>query len=401
MLLRLAWATLTRHRSRTLLALLGVAVSAAMLLDMVMLSSGMRESFRELLLSRGFQLRVAPKGTLPFDTDATIPDAASVVRTLAAIPGVATVSPVLGGQIHVDRGDRAGATSAAVSATAIGVDPRVQGDYELTGGRDPSAPDELVASDDFLAAAHATVGGNISAAAGYDAQLRAFSGRRVLRIVGRAHFLYTATGQRAVALPLATLQAMRGEAARDRVSLMMVRAAAGANVDSVLRRIEVALPRVTAISTETAMRQVDERLSYFRQLALILGAVSLAVGFLLVTTLVTVSVNERLGEIVVMRAIGVARGRIVFQIVLEGIVIMVLGTLVGLALGLGTARYLNSILASFPGLPAAIDFFLFQPRDAWTALALLTIAGVLAGIYPSWRGASLPIATTLREEAIG
>src|SRR6476660_4507388 len=113
MLFRLAWASLTRHRARTLLAVLGVAVSAAMLLDMVMLSSGMRASFRELLLSRGFQLRIAPKGTLPFDTDATIPGASAMLRTLAAIPGVATVSPVLGGQIHADRGDR------AVSATAI------------------------------------------------------------------------------------------------------------------------------------------------------------------------------------------------------------------------------------------------------------------------------------------
>ena len=81
MLLRLAWATLTRHRSRTLLAILGVAVSAAMLLDMVMLSSGMRASFRELLLSRGFQLRLAPKGTLPFDTDATIADAGAISRS--------------------------------------------------------------------------------------------------------------------------------------------------------------------------------------------------------------------------------------------------------------------------------------------------------------------------------
>src|SRR6185436_20450512 len=65
MLFRLAWATLSRHRTRTALAILGVAVSAAMLLDMVMLSSGMRVSFRNLLLSQGFQLRISPKGTLP------------------------------------------------------------------------------------------------------------------------------------------------------------------------------------------------------------------------------------------------------------------------------------------------------------------------------------------------
>jgi putative ABC transport system permease protein len=395
MLLRLAWATLTRHRSRTLLATLGVAVSAAMLLDMVMLSSGMRVSLQDLLLSRGFQLRLAPKGTLPFDTEATIPGASDVMRTLRTLPGVTTISRVLGGQLHVTIGER------TTTVTALGVDPAVQGDYEITKGRAPSSGNDLVASEDFLRASGARLGDTLSVAAGYDAQLRSFAGRRTLTLVGIAHFLYLPAEQRAVALPLATLQEMQGVGARDRVSLFMVKAAAGADVDSVLKRIEAALPRVSAVSTETAMRQLDTRLSYFRQLAFILGAVSLGVGFLLVTTLVTVSVNERLGEIVVMRAIGVARSRIVLQIVIEGIVIMVFGALAGLGLGLVTARYLNSILASFPGLPAAIDFFLFEPRAAWTSLGLLTGAGILAGVYPSWRGASMPIAMTLREEAVG
>jgi len=395
MLLRLAWATLTRHRMRTLLATLGVAVSAAMLLDMVMLSTGMRASLQDLLLSRGFQLRLAPKGTLPFDTDATIPGASEVIRTLRTVPGVTTISPVLGGQLHIEGVRR------TISATALGIDPAVQGDYEITNGRAPSAPNEFVASADFLQVSGARVGDTLSVAAGYDPQLRSFTGRRTMTLVGVAHFLYMAAEQRAVALPLETLQSMEGARARDRVSLFMIKAGENENVDTVLKRIEAALPRVSALSTETAMRQLDARLSYFRQLAFILGAVSLGVGFLLVTTLVTVSVNERLGEIVVMRAIGVAKRRIVSQIVIEGIAIMVTGAICGLGLGLVTAKYLNSILAAFPGLPAAIDFFLFEPRAAWTALGLLTGAGILAGVYPSWRGASMPIATTLREEAVG
>lgn len=395
MLLRLAWATLTRHRARTLLAMLGVAVSAAMLLDMVMLSSGMRASFRSLLLSRGFQLRIAPKGTLPFDTDATIADASGVIATLRALPDVATISPVLGGQLHVEAHGRAAA------AIALGVDSRVQGDYELTAGRSPAAPNEFVASDDLLRATRIRLGDTVSAAAGYDPELRSYAGQRRLVLVGRAHFLYMPAEQSSVALPIATLQAMRGSIAENRASLFMIRVAPGASVDSVLHRVESALPRVSVVSTETAMRQVDERLSYFRQLAVILGAVSLGVGFLLVTTLVTVSVNERLGEIIVMRALGVVRAHIVQQIVIEGVAIMIVGAILGLVLGLATARYLDSILAAFPGLPAAIDFFLFEPRDAWSALGMLTVAGILAGIYPAWRGASMPIAITLREEAVG
>jgi putative ABC transport system permease protein len=180
----------------------------------------------------------------------------------------------------------------------------------------------------------------------------------------------------------------------------MVRLRDGADVERVRAWVEQHVPRVSAISTAEAIRQVDERLSYFRQLAFILGTVSLVVGFLLVTTLVTVSVNERLGEIAVLRAIGVARTRVVLQIVLEGTAIMLVGSSLGLALGLVTARYLNGILATFPGLPERIDFFLFQPRAAWTALGLLAASGVLAGLYPSWRGASLPVAETLRREAV-
>jgi putative ABC transport system permease protein len=394
MILTLAWAALTRHRVRTLLAVLGVAVSAAMLLDMVMLSSGMRASFKSLLLSRGFQIRLSPRGTLPFDTDATIPDAGQVSRTLAADSAVADVSPVLGGQVHVDAGER------VVTAMALGVLPGVQGDYEAVAGREPRDANEIVANEEFLRAVGVRVGDSLAIAAGYDPQVRAFIGQRSVSIVGRARFLYLSSGARAVALPLETLQEMRGAAARDRASLFMVRAKPGADIEALRARIYRAIPTVSVISIESALREVEDRLSYFRQLAVILGAVSLAVGFLLVTTLVTVSVNERLGEIVVMRAIGVARQRIVLQIVIEGTAIMLVGAIAGLGLGLATAHYLNSILATFPGLPAAIDFFLFQPKDAWTALGLLTVAGMMAGIYPSWRGASLPIASTLREEAV-
>src|SRR3954463_6181726 len=202
MLFRLIWATLTGHRTRTLLGVLGVAVSAAMLLDMVMLSSGMRASFRSLLLARGFQIRLAPKGTLPFDTDATIASASDVTRALLAMREVETISPVLGGQLHVVIGER------VVTATALGGDAAAQGDYDIVEGRAIAGPNELAASDDFLRASGARIGDTLSGAAGYDPQLRAFSGRRTFTIVGRAHFLYMPAGQRAVALPLATLQTM-------------------------------------------------------------------------------------------------------------------------------------------------------------------------------------------------
>lgn len=389
----LALASLIRHRARTVLAVLGVAVAAAMLLDMVMLATGMRESFRELLLSRGFEIRLAPKGTLPFDTDATIPGVGAIIATLRANPDIREISPVLGASIHILTGNR------DVSGSALGIDPSVQGDYELLSGRDVTTPDAIVVNDHLLRQLGARVGDTLSVATGYDPQTRTYSGQRKLVVTGRVKFIYGANDQSSSAVRRETLEAMGGQA-RDRASLFMVRVRKGANAEQVRDWIDKQLPNVTAISIATAIAQVDERLSYFRQLALILGAVSLFVGFLLVTTLVTVSVNERAGEIAVMRAIGVSRSHVVEQIVLEGVAISFAGAVLGLALGLVTARYLNAILSAFPGLPMAIDFFLFQPRAAWSALGLLIASGIGAGIYPAWRAASLPIAESLRREAI-
>ncbi len=394
MRLLLALASLRRYRARTILAVAGVAVAAAMLLDMVMLSTGLRESFHQLLVSRGFQLRLSPRGTLPFDTEAMIPGVRGIVDTLRALPDVAAVSPVLGAQLHVPRGDR------TVTSFALGIDPHVQGDYELLSGRDALAGDALVVNDDFLRAADARVGDTLEVFAGYDPQLRALTGERRVVITGRARFLYLSAGQPAAALPLASLQQMTGHARDDAASLLMVRLRDGADVEGARRWIESHVSRVDAISTAQAMARVDQRLSYFRQLGLILGTVSLIVGFLLIATLMTVSVNERVGEIAIVRAIGTSRAHVVQQILLEGVGITGVGAILGLGLGLATARWLNAILSRFPGLPAAIDFFPFQPRAAGTALGLLVLVGIVAGIYPAWRAATLPIARTLHEEAV-
>ncbi len=393
----LAWSSLRRHPLRTALAILGVAVSAAMLLDMVMLSSGMQVSFRALLTRQGFEVRLTPKGTLPFDTEARIAGAASAESVVRRLPGVQDVSPVLGTTLHVVRGANADAVFA------LGIRPVAQGDYTLERGADALDADRMVANATFLARAGLALGDSVVVAAGYDAQLHTWTARRWIVVAGEARFHYLATDQPAVALPLATAQALVAEGdggSPDQVSLLMVKTHAGVDAEALRRRIERELPRVTAIATADAVKSVEQRLGYFRQLALILGSVSLAVGFLLVSTLVTVSVQERVGEMAVMRALGVSRPHIAQQVMLEGLAISVVGAAGGLALGLVTARYLNTILRSFPGLPAAIDFFVFEPNAAYKSFALLIVTAVLAGVVPAWRAGSLPIAATLRTEAV-
>lgn len=400
----MAWATLRRHPARTALAMLGIAVAAALLLDMVMLATGMSESFRSLLLTRGYQLRVSPKGTLPFDSEATIDGADAIVRALRANPDIKAVSPALGATLTVDG-------SNIPSAFTLGLERDVQGDYTVESGTDITPADtaraaplpRIVVSPMFLTRAGRQVGDTITVSSGLDAQLRtaARSNRVVIGGVGR--FIYVPGETPVMALDLALLRRLLGPGYRDRMSLAMAESRRGdsASVEAVRAWIAATQPRITAISTETAIRQVEERLSYFRQLAFVLGAISLGIGFLLVATLITLSVNERRGEIAVLRAIGTQRMGVLRQVFLEGLLLTSAGIVGGLVLGLITAQWLNGILRDFPGLPSAFDFFVWSPEAGWRALALLLTSGTLAGLFPAWRAASIPIARALREESIG
>jgi putative ABC transport system permease protein len=282
---------------------------------------------------------------------------------------------------------------------ALGIDPSVAGDYQLEEGAEPAPPDRMIVNTIFERQLHVRVGDTLDAAVGFDPQLRTFAGRRRLVVVGEGQFYYTPLDAAVAALPLATLQAMGGPERTDRVSLFMARVRHGVDPDRVAGTIARTIPGVSVLSTAAALDQLDERMSYFRQLALVLGATSSIVGFLLVTTLVTVSVQERAGEIVVLRAIGVSRPRVVGAIVLESLGLTTAGAVLGVGLGLVTARYFNSILSAFPNLPAGFRFFVFHPTAAWLTGALLIASGLLASVYPSWRAASLPIAATLRREA--
>ena len=131
--------SLRRRPLRTALSLAGIAVAAAMLLDMVMLSGGIDKSFSELLLARGYQIRLTPKGTLPFDTEASIrgrlrPSS----RAIRAAPGVEAAGAVLGTSLY---GRTRPTRSSRCSATASS--PRPRRIYQVIAAPDLAPGDTL------------------------------------------------------------------------------------------------------------------------------------------------------------------------------------------------------------------------------------------------------------------
>lgn len=393
----LAWSikSLCRHPLRTGLAILGIAISAAMLLDMVMLSGGIEKSFAELLLAKGYQIRLTPRGTLPFDTEATLSAAGSTVETLRRDPAIEAAGAVLGTSLYGRRAD------SLVTLFGYGIEPLAQALYQVQQGRDLSADDTtgVLLSPAAATLLDAEVGDIVTLVGRLDPQVATGAVSRGLVVRGVVRWVYDYRGQPSVGTVLPVMQSMAYGRQEDRASLILVKARSDAAAPQLATRLRQEFPRLEVYSVADLVRFFKQRLVYFRQLSYILGTMSLIVSVLLITTLLTVTVNERLGEIVTLRAIGIRRSTILRQVLIDGAVLTVIGSAVGIVLGLGTARYLDSILTSFPGLPAAFSFFVPRQENLTTAGLVLLLAGSLAGLYPGWLAARAPIAATLRSEA--
>jgi putative ABC transport system permease protein len=383
--------SLFRRGGRTALALAGIAVSAALLLDMTMLASGLTGSFGDLLGVSGYALRVTPRGSLPFDSEAGIADGDAVARRIAAVPGVRAVAPVLGAQSYLADGD-----SAGEPLFTSGIDPAAQFLYRVTEGREPGAG-EVAVSGPLARDARLAVGDTLRLAAELDVSLGRARQTRAYRVSAVVDFLYDYEGQHSIALPIGEVRRATGRAGE--VSLFGVAVGEGVDDDAVADRISAAVPEVSTYSTRELMAEMDRRLLYFQQMATILGSIALVVTALLVSTIITIGVRERFGEIATLRAIGVRRGRLLLAIVVEGLVLAGIGCLGGLPLGLWMAGRLDRILLGFPGIPAKMTFFAWEAERVLLAMGIVILVGALAGLLPGWNAVRTPLGRALREEA--
>jgi len=348
----------------------------------------MGRSFERMLLSRGFQIRISPKGTLPFDTEATVPNVTALVDQLRRDPDLDRVGPILTSSIHVRRSD------SLLTLVSYGVDPLGQGLYQVEAGSDlaPGDTTGLLLSAPVIERTGWRVNDTIVVLGRLDPETMRPQVQRRLVVRGQARFLYDARGQLSVGMDLRTMQRLGRFPDRDVASMLMVKVKDDARVEAVAERIRTAHRTVEVNSVASLVASFRTRLVYFQQLSLILATISLVVAGLLVGTILTISVNERIGEIAVLRAIGVARSRVVRAVMLEGTLLTVVGGLAGVLLGLVTARYLDAILRSFPGLPAMISFFVPEPAGVTRAALVVIVVGIAAGAYPAWLAASAPVA---------
>lgn len=121
-----------------------------------------------------------------------------------------------------------------------------------------------------------------------------------------------------------------------------------------------------------------------------LGGISLLVGAVGVLTVMTIAVQERIGEIGLLRALGATRRQILGLFLGEAIALAGLGGVLGLGAGLGVALGVRALV---PALPITLS-----PSFAALAVGVACGIGLVAGVGPAWRAARWNPIEALRAE---
>jgi putative ABC transport system permease protein len=385
-----------RQPGRTVLGVLGVAAVGALLFDMLLLSRGLVISFRDLLDRAGFDVRVVATDAPPF-TGPRLRHAAEVRARLAALPAVDAVVPV-----SVREGDIEG-TGRRVQV--LGADPQARPMWTLLEGQELSqgvtAGSPLLVNKTLADALHASPGSTLSIHGDCGPEREALPARS-FTVVGIAEFPFDDAEAETVASRLSDLRGLCGEVEDDSVDMLLARSNPSAGAAKAAAAIHAAAPGLWVVTNEELVERFSRvEFSYFRQISSVLATVTLFFGFLLIAVLLTASVNERLGEIAALRAVGLSRGRVVAGVLWESVLIVGVGAVLAVPIGLALSMWLDEILRALPGIPTSVHFFVFEAHALVTYTWLLGAASIGAALYPMRIVATLPIAATLRREVVG
>ena len=156
---------------------------------------------------------------------------------------------------------------------------------------------------------------------------------------------------------------------------------------------------------ETYFRAVEiEKRMMFVILALIIAVAA----FNLVSTLVMV-VTDKHPDIAILRTLGASPGMIMKIFVVQGAVIGVIGTLIGVAVGIVLALNIDVVvpfiesMAGFKVLSPEVYFLSELPsdlkwNDVWMTAVIALLLSLAATLYPSWQASRVNPAEALRYE---
>ena len=168
---------------------------------------------------------------------------------------------------------------------------------------------------------------------------------------------------------------------------------AWAEIDRVIRREHRILPTEEADfsiqQSSDILETFNETTQTFSLLLAGIAGVSLLVGGIGIMNIMLVSVTERTREIGVRKALGATRKTILFQFLVEALVLCVLGGILGVAGGFGAAELITRLYGSNTAVAA---------EAVAVALGFSAAIGLFFGIWPARRASVLDPIDALRYE---
>ncbi len=376
-----AWRSLSRDWMRSLVTILGVALGVSVVLAIRLANESVLASFRSSLdhVAGKSRLQVS-SGELGFDE--------TLFPALAQTPGVARAVPVVQAITTV-------AGKAGEGLLVLGVD--VLTDAAVREYRGPTSdlqdplqlltdPDAILLTEQFARSHALELGASLRLLTPTGS--KTFVIRGLLAERGAAR---TMDGRFAV-MDIAAAQVHFGKLGRlDRVDLLLEDQSDPDQVAAALR--QHLPPEVSVERPEARNAQVEQMLASFQLNLFVLSLIALFVGVFLVYNTMSVSVVRQRRQIGVLRSLGVSRGQIVLVVGTEGGLVGLIGSSLGVLLGLFMARAaVGAVSQTVSSLYAFVRLGALHVPQGLIAQAILMgcATAVLSAWLPALEAAAVP-----------
>jgi putative ABC transport system permease protein len=322
---------------------------------------------------------------------------AAVLSRVEGLPGVQLAQGSIEDQAGLVDED-GNPIGKAGNGTAMGVDPSADqslNPLQLVEGTWPRNG-ELAIDKSTAEKHHFELGETVGAFS--DAPLQKYRISGIVRF-GSVDSLGSAT---ITVFDLATAQRLFGK--RDKLDLIRVQAKEGVSDAELIRQVSPLLSSTTQVKSAAAQARSDSKdtqagMNIIKYFLIGFGGIALFVGGFVIANTLAITVAQRMRELATLRTLGASRRQVLGSVMVEAVVVGLIGSIVGLFLGLAIAVGLKQLMDTI-GFELPSGGIVFSWRTIIVSLGVGTLIALLASLRPALRATRIAPIAAVREGAV-